>query len=230
MKSFAIFILMIFAGSAFAQLVQKDSIQFSGVVFDENRKSMSNAHILINSKKGALTSPSGFFNINVNANDTVTFSYVGYKKYDFIVPDTMQQRQYITGVFLTTDTLTLSEVIVLPWLSKEHFRQAFIDNQYIGKDVANARANMSLVSVSSVNQYDYMNTSGIDLQMTQFNNAQQYKGLVSPDDMVGVTLTSAVGLIYRLATYNKHEEKREEDIKKRILKYKTILEQASRSE
>ncbi|MFO7862503.1 MAG: carboxypeptidase-like regulatory domain-containing protein [Salinivirgaceae bacterium] len=230
MRSITIFILMMFAASAFAQLVQKDSIQFSGVVFDENRKSMSNAHILINSTKGTLTSPSGFFNISVNANDTVTFSYVGYKNYDFVVPDTMKQARYVTGVFLSSDTLTLSEVVVLPWLSKEHFRQAFIDQQHIGKDVANARANMSLVSVSSMNQYDYMNTSGIELQMAQFNNAQQYKGLVSPDDMVGMSLASAVALIYRMATYKKYEEKREEDIKKRILRYKTILEQASDSE
>ncbi len=207
------------------QIVQRDTIPFSGIVFDENKKVLPNAHILINGDKGTITSPGGFFQMRVNALDTLTFSYVGYKKFKYVVPDTMNRLGYITGVFMKRDTMSLPEVVILPYLNKQQFKQAFIDKNDLSKNQANARANLSLVGTKGQRKYSYMQTSGVELQMEQFKNNIEYKGLISPDDMVGVNIAPAIGYVYSIITWNKTQEKKEEKIKKRLLRYKAYLEQ-----
>ncbi len=206
------------------QLVEKDSIMFRGVVFNEKNEPMPNAHILINTQKGTLTSPEGFFNIRVNANDSVKFSYMGYKSISFMVPDTLQRMGYITGVFMKRDTLSLPEVVVLPWLNKQQFRQAFVNNSHLTKQEAHAKANLSQVSGQASNRYGYMQSSGVELQQKQFTNQQQYKGLISPDDMVSVGIPAAIGLIYNLATRKRAKEAEIKQVKKRLLEYKYFME------
>lgn len=228
MKLTLAFLLMFISIGSFSQLVEKDTIHFGGVVFDENNQVLPNAHVLINSRRGVLTSNSGSFDLNVNVSDTLTISYIGFKRLEYIVPDTLRKMGYITGIFLKRDTLSLSEIIVLPWLSKDQFERAFIDNKHLEKNEANARANLSLLSANPGQKYSYMNQSGVEVQMAQFNNSQEYKGLVGPDDMVGMNVVSAIGLLVRAVTWNKVKEEQEEVVRNRLLRHKRILEQTKK--
>ncbi len=207
-----------------AQLVENDTISFKGVVFNENNEPMPNAHILINERKGTLTSPEGFFNFRVNASDSITFSYLGYKSFNFVVPDTLTRIGYVAGIFLKRDTLSLPEVVVLPWISKQHFRQAFVNSDQLSKQEAHAKANLNQVAGQTPNRYSYMHSSGVELQQKQFTNRQQYKGLISPDDMVSVGIPYAIGLIYNLATRSKAKQAEIKRMKKRLLEYKYFME------
>lgn len=225
MRAILYIFIILTALNAQGQFIENDTIRFGGMVFDENKQAMPNAHILINSKRGTLTSSTGFFDMKVNARDTITVSYVGYKRLNYIIPDSMSRVGYVTGIFLKRDTLSLSEIIVLPWLNKNQFKQAFVEQKQMGKNDAHARANLSLLSANPGNQYDYMKQSGIDVQMAQFNNAQEYKGLVGPDNMVGMNIGAAIGLLIKVATWKNEQEKQEIQIKNRLLRHKLILEQ-----
>ncbi|ALO14013.1 hypothetical protein [Salinivirga cyanobacteriivorans] len=218
-------LLIILAFSVEAQVLPQDTIPFSGIVFDENKKVMPNTHILINGNKGTMTSPGGFFQLKVNALDTLTFSYVGYKKFHYVIPDSMSRLGYITGVFMTRDTMSLPEVIVLPYLNKQQFKQAFINKNDLTRNQANAKANLSLVGTKGQRKYSYMQSTGVELQMEQFKNSMEYKGLISPDDMVGVNVVPAIGYVYNILRWNKTQEKQEEKIRNRLLRYKAFLEQ-----
>lgn len=214
-----IFIVLLTAYDASGQLIEQDSIPFKGIVFDQNRKGLPNTHIIINGQKGTLTSGGGFFNIRVNAGDTLKFSYVGYKDFKFVVPDTMQRLGYITGIFLKRDTLALPEVVVMPWLNKQQFRQAFIDRNKLTRQEANAKANLGRLTTKPEYKYSYMRTSGADLQLKKFTHSQQYKGLVSPDHMVGFDVAEVINLILRTATWNQTKEKEVEKLRNKILEY-----------
>jgi hypothetical protein len=216
------FILLI--TNAFSQFVTADTIPIRGIVFDENKKVLPNTHVLINHIRGTMTTPGGFFNVSASANDTLTFSYVGYKTFDYIVPDTMNRLGFLTGVFLQRDTLYLNEIVVLPWLNKEEFRQAMINKKQLSKNESHAKANLSLIHSSPADKYSYLQKSGADVQLEQFNMQQQYKGLISPDDMVGVDIGAAVGLVINAFTWKKTQEKANEVLKDRILEYKYQIE------
>lgn len=207
------------------QVVQQDTIPFSGIVFDENKKVLPNAHILVNGVKGTLTSPGGFFQLKVNAHDTLTFSFVGYKRFNYVIPDTMSRLGYITGVFMTRDTMSLPEVVVLPYLNKRQFKQAFINKDGLTKNEANARANLSLVATEGSQKYSYMQKSGVELQQQQFKNSMEYKGLISPDNMVGVDIVPAIGFVYKVLKRDIAKKKKEEELKNKILRHKEKLDQ-----
>jgi hypothetical protein len=229
-KIFLLFLLTTVLSPLFSQFVTNDTIPIRGIVFDENRKVLPNTHILINNVRGTMTTPGGFFNINASARDTLTFSYVGYKTFDYVVPDTMSRLGFLTGVFLKRDTLYLNEIVVLPWLNKEEFRQAMINKKNLSKNESHAKANLSLIHASPGDKYSYLQKSGADVQMDQFNMEQQYKGLISPDDMVGVDIGAAVGLIINAFTWKKAQEKSEEVLKDRILEYKYQLDRKEKED
>ena len=231
MKKLLLLILFIpIITNAIAQFVTADTIPIRGIVFDENKKVMPNTHVIINHIKGTLTTPGGFFNLNASAKDTITFSYVGYKKFEYVVPDTMNRLGFLTGVFLQRDTLSLNEIVVLPWLNKEEFRQAMINKKYLTKNESNAKANLSLIHASPTDKYSYLQKSGADVQLEQFNMKQQYKGLVSPDDMVGMDFGAAIGLIINAVTWKKTQEKADEILKDRILEYKYQIERKEKED
>jgi hypothetical protein len=168
-KIFLVLIISALFFDAFGQFVTADTIPIRGIVFDENRQVLPNTHIIINNMKGTMTTPGGFFNVNVSANDTISFSYVGYKKFDFVIPDTLNRLGSITGIFLKRDTLQLHEIVVLPWLNKEEFRQAMINKKSLTKNESHAKANLSLIHANPADKYSYMQKSGADVQMEKFN-------------------------------------------------------------
>lgn len=229
-KLFLILFFSVSITNAFSQFVIVDTIPIRGIVFDENRKVLPNTHVLINHVRGTMTSPGGFFDVSVSAKDTLSFSYVGYKTFDFVIPDTLTRLGSITGVFLQRDTLRLHEIVVLPWLNKEGFRQAMINKKSLTRNESNAKANLSLIYASPSDKYSYMQKSGADVQMDNFNMKQQYKGLVSPGEMVGFDFTAAIGLIIKAATWKKTQEKAQELLKDRILEYKFQIDRQEKED
>ena len=58
----------------------------------------------------------GRFVIPTLVNDTIVFSYVGYKDVVVIVSDTLERNDYLVAVFMPRDTILLDEVVILPRL------------------------------------------------------------------------------------------------------------------
>jgi hypothetical protein len=122
------FAIMVFANiSTFAQ-EHSNSIIFKGkVVATRTSEFLPNAYVYnANSGRGALTDDLGNFQLYVYPGDSLTFSYVGFKKKYYIVPYILEAVQ--TGIIHMAEQSTmLAEVKVYPYSTEEDFKKAFMD-------------------------------------------------------------------------------------------------------
>jgi len=92
-------------------------IIFHGLVMDANTLSpLANSQIMINRTFSSVSSDDGTFAFYVNRNDTVVFNSLGYKATILYVSDTLTGREFIAGVYMHTDTLSIGEVVIVPSL------------------------------------------------------------------------------------------------------------------
>ncbi len=122
------FVFMFFGnGLTFAQ-EHSNSIVFKGkVVGGRTSEFLPNAYVFnTSSGRGALTDDLGNFQLYVYPGDSLTFSYVGYKKKYFIVPYILEAVQ--TGIiYMAEESKMLAEVKVYPYSTEEDFKRAFLE-------------------------------------------------------------------------------------------------------
>jgi hypothetical protein len=96
---------------------QASPILFHGLVLDaETRQPLKGAHYNINNRMAGAADESGMVSFYARRNDTVRFSCVGYKDFNMIIGDTLFAQEYVAGIYLTSDTLMIPAVVVMPRL------------------------------------------------------------------------------------------------------------------
>ena len=97
---------------------QDSKNRVTGKVESESSKtSLQNVHVLNLSKVvGTITDKEGIFEINASVNDTLYFSYIGYKPLKIIVTNDLIKYEDNDLTFnLTELALALEEVIITPY-------------------------------------------------------------------------------------------------------------------
>jgi hypothetical protein len=90
-------------------------ILISGIIRDAGTLDpIPNSQIRINRYFAAVSDENGTFAIRVNRRDTLIFSLLGYQVTYFYVSDTLSGSEFMTGVYMITDTLSVGEVIIIP--------------------------------------------------------------------------------------------------------------------
>jgi hypothetical protein len=90
-------------------------ILFQGLVMDASTLSpIANSQILINRAFSSVSGNDGTFAFYVNRSDTVLFKSMGYKSTILFISDTLTGKEFIAGVYLNSDTLSISEVVIVP--------------------------------------------------------------------------------------------------------------------
>lgn len=160
-------------------------IQLSGVVVSSDDLSQMPFATVFDfpGRRGTLTDYYGFFSMVVMPNDTLVFSYYGYKTSSFIVPDTLKDNRYSIIHMMTKDTINLPEITVYPWPSREDFARAFVEmkpyddalrraqKQLSGENLAFAAARLSTdASLSFGWQQNQMNTKLYTMGQSPVNN------------------------------------------------------------
>ena len=142
-----LFLLCIQLGNAHAQQPGKSKlIQFSGITRSETLDPLPFVSILNKTKKkGALTDQQGLFSLIVEANDTVIFASLGFKRTGIIIPDTLSTQFMSTDVILYSDTVHLKPVKIYPWKNYEEFKQAFLALRLPKNDLERAQQNIELI-------------------------------------------------------------------------------------
>ena len=148
MKSIVAFIvffscLTLLSGKVFSQ--QSRLIQYSGVVVstDSAATPVSFASVFNRSLGlGTVANYQGFFTFAARIGDTIEISSVGYKKGIVTVPDIPENQSFTAVIFLLPDIKMLPETRVYPWLSKEQFRQAFVNIDIPDDDLDRAKKNL----------------------------------------------------------------------------------------
>jgi len=93
-------------------------ILFHGLVMDASDLSpVANSQILINRSYSTISSTDGTFAFYVNISDTVVFTSFGYKPTVMHVSDTLTGAEFVAGIYLNSDTISIGEVIIVPRFS-----------------------------------------------------------------------------------------------------------------
>ncbi len=141
----AVFILCINMGSILqAQPGDEELIQFSGIVVtaDSVRPVPYTNIVIKNTWRGTVADYYGYFSFVAHKNDTVIFSSVGYKKGEFVIPDTIHGDRYSLIRVMSSDTIMLSQTVIYPWPSREDFKEAFLKFDVPDDDYERARKNL----------------------------------------------------------------------------------------
>jgi len=119
-------------------------VQFSGVVMSsDSLKGIPFAHIIIKQiNRGTISNFQGFFSFVAAMGDTIVFSSIGYKKKEFVIPDSLKLDKYSVIQLMTQDTIYLPETIIHPWPTPEQFREAFLTLNIPDDDYERAKKNL----------------------------------------------------------------------------------------
>lgn len=120
------FLMLVVSG----QQADKDRlIQFSGVILTaDSLMALNGANIRVkHTNLGTTSNDKGIFSFVARKGDTILFSLVGYKPEYYVVPYNLENNRYSMIQTMTADTLTLSTVIVRPFITKELFPYYFVN-------------------------------------------------------------------------------------------------------
>lgn len=112
-----LFSILCILNSGFSQGNEQSvkKILFRGLVRDASTfLPINNSQITINGINSPISGNNGNFSFYVNKNDTVIFKSLGYKPTILHVNDTLNGLDFISGVYLSSDTISIGEVIILP--------------------------------------------------------------------------------------------------------------------
>ena len=133
-KQTGIFLLTIlFCSKSFAQATQpKDSvIQLYGVVMTaDSLQGIPAASIVVVGKgRGTITNGYGVFSIAVLKGDKISFSSVGFKDKEIMIPTNLTDNQYSVIQLLVNDTAFLPATIIKARPSREQFERDFANSR-----------------------------------------------------------------------------------------------------
>jgi hypothetical protein len=119
-------------------------VQFSGIIVTGDSISpVSFTNIVIkNTWRGTVADYYGYFSFVARKYDTIVFSAVGFKKAEFIIPDTITADRYSLIQVLSADTILLPQTVIYPWPSREEFKEHFLTFEVPEDDYERARKNL----------------------------------------------------------------------------------------
>nr|WP_321405335.1 hypothetical protein [uncultured Carboxylicivirga sp.] len=189
MRTFLLFICIVFAtGISQAQITNIDSLRISGVVFEQDSlQILPYSQFNIHSQRFT-SNEQGQFSFWAKKGEIIKFSYLGFKDTYIQIEDSLDLNNYIMGVFLTRDTIQISEVIVVPRY-ENLTAQARNMPLLITPDQAYAQNNIK----SSTNQALTQPPLKMDREMNQDMVLREqrwgtvYKTQIPPDRTIGIT-------------------------------------------
>ncbi len=107
-------LLILMCTLANAQM-NRDSLLFRGIIMEgDSPFSLPYAKYIVNNKIGYTANEDGQFSFWAKTGDIVHFSYVGFKQLYVQINDTLSNDNYLMGIFLSRDTIELSEIVIIP--------------------------------------------------------------------------------------------------------------------
>ena len=165
----------------------KDLIQFSGVIVEsDSLRPVPFTRVLIkNSGRGTIADYSGYFSFVAQKKDTIVFSATGYKKSQYVIPDSLSGNKYSLIQTLNTDTTMLPTVTIYPWPTPEQFKEVFIKEPVPDDDLDRALKNLARETMKE--KYDNMPMDGsmnYKASMQQYQSKLYWAGQYPPNNLL----------------------------------------------
>ena len=138
-----------FAQGETAKTGQPELIQFSGVIVTgDSLKPVPYVNIIIkNSFRGTISDFHGYFSFVAQELDTIVYSSIGFKRSEYVIPDSLTTNRYSLIKIMITDTIELPETFIYPWPTREQFKQAFLNLNIPDDDLERAKKNLALADM-----------------------------------------------------------------------------------
>jgi len=180
---------------------QSGAILFHGVIIDaETREPLSGAHFIIGDRVAGAADLKGMFSLYAHHYDTITFTSVGYRPYSLIVSDTLRAKEYVSGIWLTTDTVMIPSVVVIPRLG--NLRAAIMaEPPATDQQMINAANNLKISTYQGLTGSNQLGDPIVNYELIR--QKQRYeayeKGQIPSSQMVALSPLVLIPLIYLLA-------------------------------
>ena len=192
-QSIKVFLLAIIFISSFnvfeasAQTKNDSILQFSGVLLTrDSLEAVPFANVLIKgTKRGTMSDYFGYYSFVAERGDTIQFSYVGFKDALFVIPDSLNRKNYSLIQMMDVDTVILQEAVIYPWPTKEQFRQAFLDLRLPEDDKQRAERNLARADMKE--RMENMQADGSEsykIAMRNHGNQLYYAGQLPPNNLL----------------------------------------------
>lgn len=188
-KQLNILILLFIFCQGYSQNVPDTSYQINGVVLDrDSLLPLFPVHVTLNGDPVNITDTQGRFAVGVKQGDTLRFSYVGYKDFQYILSESLVQKEYLAGIFMARDTITIREVVIIP-------RFVNLRNQMLSMKPENNPEMENAIRNLQISAYQGLVTisNEMDAEMNQDMVQQRYlqkafdRGLVPTDQTLPIT-------------------------------------------
>lgn len=179
------FTLYLLLSTCYSQ--DKDLIQFSGVVVEaDSLRPIPFTKVLIkNSNRGTIADFYGYFSFVAQKKDTIVFNSIGYRKVQFIIPDTLTSNKYSLIQVMRFDTVMLKDVNIYPWPTRAQFKEVFLNMKVPDDDLARAQRNLTQQEMKD--QYENMPmSSGMNFKASQqqYQSKLYYAGQYPPNNLL----------------------------------------------
>ncbi len=164
LKLFYLVILLNFIGHV--AMAQPDEVIIRGVVLsDDNMQPLPFAHIVIDST-GTTSNIYGTFYLKVAKTDTLHFSYIGYKKKNYVIPDSISANEIAIEIILLKDITFLRAITVtsLPATLDDLKEELMATEVPIEVEIENAKKSIDLAT------YQYLYMKSFKLNMDAYDN------------------------------------------------------------
>jgi hypothetical protein len=195
-------VLVFISGLVSGQLTRTGErvILFHGIIIDAGTNDpLPNSQIFINKIFASVSNNEGKFAFYVNKLDTITFRSLGYKPAVVCISDTLKGKEYIAGIFMHTDTLTVPTVVIMPRIAslKSDILRPQITNN---KELDNAKYNLEVSAYQGRVIQGKLGDPAMNYEMLrQQQKADAYsKGQIPPDRILGLSPLLLIPAAYLL--------------------------------
>jgi hypothetical protein len=175
-------------------------ILFHGLVMDASTFSpIANSQIVINRVFSSVSRNDGTFTFYVNRNDTVVFSSLGYIPTFLYVSDTLTGKEFISGIYMNRDTLSIGEVVIVPRYTNLR-SEIFNTGRKTPSTMENARYNVALSAYQGRNSQNVLKDPASNYQfLRQKQSVDAYeRGGIPSDKMVSISPLLLIPAAYLL--------------------------------
>lgn len=188
--------------SLFCQVNDKSGnrIMFQGLVMDAaTSEKISGSQIVINRKFSSVSTSDGTFACYVNRRDTVVFFSLGYIPTTLIISDTLLGKDFIAGIYMKTDTLSIGEVIIVPRFSNIKSKM-LSGHSHEPSAIDNAKYNVAVSAYQGRNSISSLNDPASNYAAIRQKQtiAAYERGGIPSDQMIGFNALVLIPAAYML--------------------------------
>jgi len=173
-------------------------ILFQGIVRDASSLSpLVNSQISVNRYFKAASDSGGTFSLFISRKDTIEFSLLGYKSAVYIVNDSLPGKEYMAGIFLNSDTISIGEVIIVPRLTNLKYKTLRAPLE-VNPEIENAKNNLAISAYQAKVSHGNLGdpSSNYEILRQQQQTEAYEKGQIPSSRIAGFSPLLLVPAIY----------------------------------